>query len=67
MVWRSDERALGQAGVAVAGGPEAGRPPVWSKRQLINGIRRRTRTGAPWRDVPTRYVAGRGCVLVVCL
>nr|WP_206443426.1 IS5 family transposase [Candidatus Protofrankia californiensis] len=32
-----------------------GRPPIWTKRQLINGIRWRTRTGAPWRDIPTRY------------
>jgi len=37
------------------GGKEPGRPPVWSKRQLINGIRWRTRTGTPWRDVPARY------------
>jgi transposase len=36
-------------------GKKAGRPPTWSKRQLINGIRWRTRTGAPWRDVPARY------------
>ncbi|MEU2494692.1 IS5 family transposase [Streptomyces sp. NPDC007883] len=36
-------------------GKKPGRPPVWSKRQLINGIRWRTRTGAPWRDVPPRY------------
>ena len=36
-------------------GKKPGRPPVWSKRQLINGIRWRTRTGAPWRDVPARY------------
>jgi transposase len=28
-------------------GKKAGRPPTWSKRQLINGIRWRTRTGAP--------------------
>src|SRR5919108_742495 len=35
-------------------GKKAGRPPTWSKRQLINGIRWRTRTGAPWRDVPAR-------------
>ena len=34
-----------------------GRPPKWTKRQLINGIRWRTRTGAPWRDVPARYGA----------
>jgi transposase len=36
-------------------GRKAGRPPRWSKRQLIDGIRWRTRTGAPWRDVPARY------------
>ena len=35
-------------------GKKSGRPPKWSKRQLINGIRWRTRTGAPWRDVPAR-------------
>ncbi|WP_308312683.1 transposase [Streptomyces sp. ISL-11] len=27
----------------------------WARRQLIDGIRWRTRTGAPWRDVPERY------------
>ena len=32
-----------------------GRPPTWTKRQLIDGIRWRVRTGAPWRDVPDRY------------
>ncbi|WP_435849284.1 IS5 family transposase [Streptomyces lavendulocolor] len=36
-------------------GIKPGRPPVHSKRQLINGIRFRTRTGIPWRDVPERY------------
>jgi transposase len=36
-------------------GVKAGRPPLWTKRQLINGIRWRVRTGAPWRDVPVRY------------
>jgi transposase len=36
-------------------GKKAGRPPTWSKRQLIDGIRWRTRTGAPWRDLPPRY------------
>jgi transposase len=50
-----DQRAMGQAGAAAAQGKKAGRPPSWSKRQLINGIRWRTRTGAPWRDVPARY------------
>ena len=32
-----------------------GRPPERTKRQLIDGIRWRTRTGAPWRDVPSAY------------
>lgn len=32
-----------------------GRPPKWTKRQLIDGIRRRVRVGAPWRDVPPAY------------
>nr|WP_254404552.1 IS5 family transposase [Streptomyces anulatus] len=36
-------------------GARAGRPPVWSRRQLINGIRFRVRTGVPWRDVPVEY------------
>jgi transposase len=33
----------------------SGRPPAWTKRQLIDGIRWRTRAGAPWRDVPDCY------------
>ncbi|MER6781645.1 MULTISPECIES: transposase [unclassified Streptomyces] len=36
-------------------GIKPGRPQVWTRRQLIGGIRWRTRTGAPWRDVPERY------------
>ncbi|MFE6773979.1 transposase [Streptomyces fimicarius] len=32
-----------------------GRPPLWSRRQLIDGIRFRVRTGVPWRDVPAEY------------
>lgn len=36
-------------------GTKVGRPPVWSRRQLIDGIRFRVRTGAPWRDVPVEY------------
>ncbi|MFB8778066.1 IS5 family transposase [Streptomyces broussonetiae] len=36
-------------------GNKPGRPPVHTKRQLIDGIRWRTRAGAPWRDVPERY------------
>ena len=36
-------------------GKKAGRPPKWTKRQLIDGIRWRIRTGCPWRDIPDRY------------
>ncbi|MFD5815683.1 IS5 family transposase [Streptomyces sp. NPDC127038] len=36
-------------------GKKPGRPPTWTRRQLVDGIRWRTRTGAPWRDVPERY------------
>ena len=36
-------------------GKKAGRPPKWARRQLIDGIRWRVRTGAPWRDVPPCY------------
>lgn len=36
-------------------GQKAGRPRRWTLRQLIDGIRFRTRTGCPWRDVPERY------------
>jgi len=32
-----------------------GRPPKWSRRQLIDGIRWRVRVGSPWRDVPAAY------------
>ncbi|MEV5721321.1 transposase [Amycolatopsis mediterranei] len=31
-----------------------GRPPV-GRRRPVNGIRRRVRTGAPWRDPPRKY------------
>lgn len=33
----------------------SGRPSLWSRRQLIDGIRWRIRVGAPWRDVPPQY------------
>ncbi|WP_327207218.1 IS5 family transposase [[Kitasatospora] papulosa] len=36
-------------------GSRAGRPPVWPRRRLIDGIRFRVRTGVPWRDVPVEY------------
>jgi transposase len=33
-------------------GKKPGRPPKWSRRQLIDGIRWRVGVGSPWRDVP---------------
>lgn len=36
-------------------GKKSGRPPIWTRQQLIDGIRLRTRTGVPWRAVPERY------------
>ncbi len=33
----------------------SGRPSLWSKRELIDGIRWRVRAGTPWRDVPVCY------------
>ncbi|SDI88056.1 Putative transposase of IS4/5 family [Nonomuraea jiangxiensis] len=36
-------------------GRRSGRPSIWTKRQLIDGIRWRVRVGAPWRNVPERY------------
>ncbi|GAB2867873.1 hypothetical protein GCM10022221_80870 [Actinocorallia aurea] len=36
-------------------GKRPGRPPQWTKRQLIDGIRWRVRVGSPWRDVPECY------------
>ncbi|MFJ9581201.1 transposase [Streptomyces sp. NPDC101191] len=33
-------------------GAKAGRPPVRPRRQLIDGIRFRVRTGVPWREIP---------------
>ncbi|MFD5229365.1 transposase [Streptomyces qaidamensis] len=29
--------------------------PVWPRRQLIDGIRFRVRTGVPWLDVPAEH------------
>ncbi|WP_381802836.1 transposase [Streptomyces niveus] len=42
-------------------GKKPGRPPVHNKRRLIDGIRWRTRAGAPWRDVPSGTARGRRC------
>lgn len=33
----------------------SGRPSLWTRRQLIDGIRWRVRAGAPWRDIPSVY------------
>lgn len=40
---------------ALPAGSGRGRPPKWTKRQIIDGIRWRVRTGTPWRDVPEAY------------
>ncbi|MEU6882887.1 transposase [Streptomyces sp. NPDC046712] len=45
-------------------GRRRGRPPVWPRRQLIDGIRFRVRTGVPWRDVPVE--TGRGAGSTTC-
>jgi len=36
-------------------GKKPGRPPKWTRRQLIDDIRFRVRTGIPWRDMPAEY------------
>ena len=36
-------------------GKKPGRPPLWTKRQLLDGIRWRVRVGSPWRDIPPAY------------
>jgi transposase len=36
-------------------GTRLGRPPKWTRRQLIDAIRWRVRAGAPWRDLPPGY------------
>ncbi|MFE4794543.1 transposase [Streptomyces sp. NPDC056708] len=52
---RSHGRTVGGVGTVVAEGGEAGRPPIRPRRQLIDGIRFRVRTGVPWRDVQVGY------------
>ena len=36
-------------------GKKPGRRRIYTRRQLIDGIRWRVPTGAPWRDVPDWY------------
>ncbi|MFE3165397.1 transposase [Streptomyces sp. NPDC059224] len=45
-------------------GIRPGRPQVWTRRQLTDGIRWRTRTGAPRRTCPN--VMGRGTGSTTC-
>ncbi|MFJ3416101.1 transposase [Streptomyces sp. NPDC086082] len=41
-------------------GMRAGRPPVWARRQLIDGIRFRVRTGFRGRTFPSSTDRGAG-------
>jgi len=43
-------------------GKKSGRPPKWTRRQLIDGIRWRVRAGTPWRDVPACYGPWEACM-----
>ncbi|MFD4025862.1 transposase [Streptomyces sp. NPDC058576] len=36
-------------------GDEGGTAAIWPRRQLVDGIRFRVRTGVPWRDVPVEH------------
>ncbi|WP_228990471.1 transposase [Streptomyces sp. DH8] len=36
-------------------GTKAGLPPARPRRQVVDGIRFRVRTGVSWRDVPVEY------------
>lgn len=36
-------------------GKKSGRPSTWSRRQPIDGMRFRVRTGIPWRDLSAEY------------
>ncbi|WP_327393012.1 transposase [Streptomyces sp. NBC_01186] len=36
-------------------GKKPGPPLTWARRQLIDGLRFRDRTGVPWRDMPAEY------------
>ncbi|MEU2135187.1 transposase [Streptomyces sp. NPDC018352] len=43
------------------GDKKLGQPPIWSRRQLIDGTRFRTCAGVPWRDARERYGPWPGC------
>jgi hypothetical protein len=53
--WRFDDGQWVRLEPLLPPGKKPGRPQTWRRGQLIDGIRRRTRAGAPWRDVPERY------------
>ncbi|WDT53118.1 transposase [Streptomyces sp. G7(2002)] len=38
-----------------------GRPPKWTTRQLVDGMRWRTRAGVPWGMCPSGTAPGRPC------
>ncbi|MFG2291468.1 transposase [Streptomyces sp. NPDC048595] len=42
-------------------GGKPGQPPIWTRRQLIDGIRFRVRTGILWWDMPDKYGPWVGC------
>ncbi|MGW5518156.1 transposase [Nocardia africana] len=46
---------VGAPGAAAALREKAGRPPTWTKRQLIDKTQWRTRAGSSWRDIPPQY------------
>ncbi|MFI6734881.1 transposase [Nonomuraea sp. NPDC050451] len=53
--WRSGGSTVGRLELLLPRGKKPGRPSIWTRRKLIDGIRWRTRAGTPWRDVPERY------------
>ncbi|MFC5150660.1 transposase [Streptomyces amakusaensis] len=44
-------------GTLLPKGEKSGLPPMRARRQLIDGMRFRVRTGVPWRDLPVEYGA----------
>ncbi|MGI5380482.1 hypothetical protein ACQEV2_40900 [Streptomyces sp. CA-251387] len=46
-------------------GEYPGRPPIWKRQRLINGMRLRVRPGIPWRDMSEKG-SRRGCAHTTC-
>ena len=62
MIGRGDltDQAWEQIGLLLPGNGRRGQQ--WAEhRRVINGIRWRLRTGAPWRDLPERYGPWKTC------